>query len=1386
MSAANSTESEILHRSGRTVVSRVLKSDGRWLIAKAPASAFPSSSERAAYRREFNLLQFWQLEGLPKPLELLENDSQIQLVFEDNQAESLATLLDKRHAFTLKQLIGLLSQAADILHQLHSRGLVHGDVCPSHLLWSTIHQQLWLIDFKTCWQKNNPNNPVSNNPTNLRYMAPEMSGRTNRSVDHRADLYSLGAIAWHLLARRPPFQELSDPLALVHAQFALDPEPLHRQDSSIPTAISELVCTLLNKDPDNRYQSASGLKVDLKQLYEQPDKPIELRRSDWSSDFIAVQQLYGRHNERKHLKSIFEHVCQGGSARTWVCGEAGIGKSSLVNELGRTVLENGGLFGSARCDQLKGEEPHHALAEAIGQVLQPSILLLELSNQIRLASSPHLPLLVTLVPELSPLLETNSSLGSVGPQEARHRIQVAFASLIRGLASRGRPLVLFLDDLQWADETSLELLDFLAAEPDLEGLFLIQGSRENRDGIQLGPLELDAICHWTADSFRCQPGQALPLAKVLLQKTGGNPFFIRTLWFRLSRERLLYRANDGSDSWQWNEQAIRNIDTSPNLLDTMLQQIQQLPSNTQTCLTAAACYGRTFAASELAQLLSGTVQTILNDLSPAVDHLLIEPLGRQSFQFAHDRVQEAAYAQLEPTLRSQYHLLLGRFKVEQLVSNPCGPTLFDAIDHLRLSIAIMTDPNERRQFAELCLRAIQRARSTGSFDRAFSLAETALEALGADRWTSDYALTHSLSCESAQGALILGQREQLENRLNEISSKAQSFADQITVWTMRLRVLMNDGQMKEAYEHSDQFLRQVGRAQPRYQSKAQVALALLKTRWKIGLRQPEELISLPETTDPVLVGIQEIQTLAALAQGRVFPETIPLGILRDVRTVLQDGMTAYGAQCWTGYGLILCNALGQVELAQRYFKLALDQVEGMGRSDAWPRIAVLGYLLISPWSQPTALVAQRCQEVSLRGFEVGDILTGCYAAIFGHHLEFHSGHELSNLAKRLERTARRRGQHRFAAAHSEQRLLHSMLNALLGRGPTQEKLLENDFQDNPYLQLGSLVLEIQKALIFNQTRRSFDIATTANRELQANPSMSTLHLLYWTYAAVAQLRGLEEGWIHWQKLKPFLGTARKVLKKWIKHLPERQWRLDWIEASMHRAQGRWEKALTNYSQSIEGALGSGHVHDAALICEHASECSRLAGKPWACQIFFDEALRYYRRWGATAKVSQLQPNQESRSVAQLSLELQTLTRASQVLSQQIHLDELTKALLRLAMENAGAQHGRLVLYQGDCWKIQATASAEELQLLEPAAALDLEQTLVPLSLVKECTHRREPVLLDDAQTSRFSADPYFSSTKTRSVICLPLQSNQRLAGSGSIQETTRWTVRHSAAPGSPP
>ncbi|MDQ2103302.1 ATP-binding protein, partial [Azospirillum isscasi] len=815
-----------LHHGALVSIYRGLRlSDGLPIVLKRLERPRPNSADVARLRREYALARRMAAPGIVEVLGLEDSSAGLTLVMRSSGGESLDRVLEAGRP-RVDEILRIGIAAASALGALHARNIVHKDVSPSNIVWNRHSGAVELIDFGIAADladRSDEAMDAAEHEGTPAFIAPEQTGRMNRGVDWRADFYGLGATLYTLLAGRPPFDG-SDTLSVVHGHIARAPDPPDRIDPTVPRAVSQVILKLLAKDPEDRYQSAHGLRADLERCLsalaagEEP-APFPLGSRDRGGRLRLPARLYGRGEQAARLRDACRRTGAGRTGLLLIEGPSGAGKSALVRELRQAGAEEWGgspapRFVEGKFDQYKRSVPYAAFVQAFDRLARhllakPEDRLAERREALARAVGSNGAVLTELIPAFALVLGEQPAVPRLGPAESELRFQFTVQNAVMALATADRPLLLFLDDLHWADGPSLDLLAALLANPDAGHLLVIGAVREDEtppghplhrtigalqeagvavDRLRVGPLDEAAVCGLLADALGTGAEAVRSLAAVCRDKTGGNPFFLARFLESLHEAGLLAfdAAQDSAQDsvqdsvqdsaaggWRWDLPAVAGYACTANVVELMVARLRRLPPETQRLLGLAACIGNRFAMAALAAAAGEPADRVAAALHPALEAELLRTGGGEDREFLHDQVQQAAYALIPPEECAATHLSIGRALLDR---GGAGLRLFDAAGHVNQGIGLVTDPAERRRLARLNLDAARQAGDSAAFETALACAEAGLAFLGDaflgdaflgdGGWRSDYRLMLDLT-EAAVGAACMVGDYARANRLAE-------------------------------------------------------------------------------------------------------------------------------------------------------------------------------------------------------------------------------------------------------------------------------------------------------------------------------------------------------------------------------------------------------------------------------------------------------------------------------------------------------------------------------------------------------------------------------------------------------------------------------------------
>jgi predicted ATPase len=870
------------------------RSDHQPVLLKYPGATPFSSSDENLLEREYTLLHSLNCPGVPKPIEFIRRRGQCCIVFEDGGHRPLTNQRSGSLALGLTQFLDVAISLCTIVGDLHRREVIHRQIQPRHIFQHPETGEVTLFGFAFATAGNRDSFGALAIPPVvdlLSYASPELTGRTNQNADYRTDFYSLGMTFYELLTGRLPLSS-NDPLEIVHWQIACNPVPPHEVERRIPIILSELVMRLLSKSAARRYQSSLGLRADLERCRRdwttvQQIASFPLAQHDVANRFLIPQKLYGRERELERMLSMFNRASTGEALLILVAGYSGVGKTTFVQELYRPIVQQRGYFIVGKFDQVVRTIPFGAMFRAIDQLIDQLLAESEESQQkwrrqILTALGSNAGVIAEAVPRIQYLIGEQESPPPLGPAEGQNRFRLVFQTLLGVVARKEHPLVMFLDDLQWADPATLHLLHALLTHPESRHLLIIGAYRDNEvdsnhllaqmfllverhevttrvERLRLGPLDLGALAQLIEDTLHRNSEEIAPLARLVKEKTDGNPFFVTQFLKSLYQQRLV-QFDEGNNQWTFRAETIANAAITDNVVDLMAARIHQLSVPAQEVITLAACFGDYFDLETLAGIQQKPVDAAAANLREAIEQGLILPLtptglqhpDRPIFSLLHDRVQQAAYALASPDRRQQLHLGIGRLLLTRYDGDAPEEGLFSIVSHLNLGRRLITDRQEQARLAQLNFDAGRKAKLSTAYQAARDYFRIAMELSSARVWEDDYEFMLALHLEAAECEYLCGDLDQAEKEVTELLARARTRLDKARIYRMQIVRHEYLSLYGEAIRIGKEALDLFGLKFPDSPADREMALEaeLATIRDLIGPRSIESLIRLPIMSDP--------------------------------------------------------------------------------------------------------------------------------------------------------------------------------------------------------------------------------------------------------------------------------------------------------------------------------------------------------------------------------------------------------------------------------------------------------------------------------------------------------------------------------------------------------
>ncbi len=1182
----------------------------------------------------------------------------------------------------------------------------------------------------------------------------------------------------------------------------------------------------------------NAIPLGLQDVSEQFRIPQKLygREAEIAALWVAFDRVTGNWesgvgNREKHPTPYTLHPTPSCSEMMLVSGYAGVGKTALVQELSKPITAKRGYFIWGKFDQFQRNIPYSAIVDALQKLVQQ--LLGEPNEQVEVWRSRLLTalgsngqIIIDVIPEVELIIGKQSPIPEVGATEAQNRFNLTFQKFVRAFCAKEHPLVIFLDDLQWIDSATLKLIELILLDEQIQYLFLIGAYRDNKltpthplvltleslrnqgavlQEIILTPLTLEPLTQLVAETLHRNPDTVRSLAQVVLRKTEGNPFFVGEFLKLLHSESLL--TFDAQQlSWQWNLAEIEAQDITANVVELLLRQLQKLPEATQQVLSIAACVGSEFDLETLAIVCEKSPKAISQDLLAAIQAGLIQPLSDldedllvQEYKFLHDRVQQAAYALIDESCKQVVHLQIGRNLLDKTSPEQRSERLFEIIDHLNQGLELVTAQAERTKIARLNLIAGQKAKSATAYEVAFQYFTTGLKLLNSESWQSEYDLTLALYSEAAEAAYLQGRFDEMEQLVEVVLARAKTVVDKVQAYDSRIQRYLSQSNLKEALKIGLEVLKLLGVILPENPSELDVRGGLESTAVLLAEREIEDLINLPEMTAPEPLAAVSILANIGSAAFIASPALVILIACKMVNLSINYGNATWSPLGYAGYGFVLCGVVQDIELGYKFGQLALNLAERLNTKKGKVKALHVFSYHVMQWKVHLKETIPLLVEAYQEGVETGDFEIASYVAYTVCHHLFFVGEELTQLEQKMATYSKAVDRIRRESPSTWIAIVWQTILNLLDKAENSSRLIGQVFNEEEALPhaiavkdgIAIQILYLHKVMLcylFGEHHQAVQTAILARRHFEEASAIKLLPVFCF-YHSLALLSLLlkasnseKAAWLN------CVNANQEKMQKWAEHAPMNYLHKFYlVEAEKARVSGQFFEAEELYERAIAGAAENECIQEEALAYELAAKHYLARGREKIAQTYMKEAHYCYDRWGATAKVKDLETrypqffSQSSRAASasipitaetisspfHTAFDLAAVMKASQAISREIELKQLLRSLMQILIENAGAQTGCLILENLGEWLIEAAC---ELNADENACATQVLQSIsiadqLPESIIQYVIRTLKPVTLNDAtREGAFINEPYIQQNQPQSIFCLPLLNQAKLVG----------------------
>lgn len=1342
---------EIADNGSKAIYRCIDNLSGQTVIAKVLGAKASTYEAVMRIKKEYKMLSELKgvVEGVIRPIQLEERGGFFVLTLEDIDGQSLRNII-RDEQLELSTILRLAIKIVDIVGRIHEQQIIHKDLKPANLIWNRQSDQIQIIDFDLSVRLTNEKQEFQNAGLmegTLSYISPEQTGRINRNIDYRSDFYSLGVVLYEMVTSQKPYpsDSVAEQLYSIIAKKPNSPYDITQGQVSRP--LSDIIMKLLEKSPEDRYRSAYGIKADLRKCYD-PQAAFQIGHEDRLSLFHIPQRLHGRDQELARMREILTKGIKEQVQLALVSGEAGIGKTAFVNELHSFISKERGYFIQGKFEQYNKNIPYSAIIQAFRTLLVQYLKGLpeemqQLQSALRNGLGNNAGVITKWLPELEQILGIQPMVEPLNPTEENNRFFLSFIRFLEGLTAGQRPLILFLDDLQWADVSSIQLVGRLMESSSLKKLFIIGSYRPNEVNpghplmtaleeiekqmtihhIQLTSLSAEHVQYLIEDTLNTTNVNIIePLRENIYHQTKGNPFFIHEILKDLYKNKAIF-FDDQLGTWNLNQTQVKQMTMNEDLIDYLIQKMQTLPVHMQRILGLAASIGRSFDWQILHLVSDATTTVIIESLMQAVQEDIITPLHSNyqmlssteevspelkqldiPFAFGHDKLQQALYQMIDPQSRQSLHLQIGWLLLDHWSVDKVRENSMDIAGHLNKGVSLVNSVEERERMITINLQAAKRAKESFGYEIACQFLETALHLLGSNSWTTHYQTTFDIYYLYSECSYLIHQLESGDQACRALIEHVQIPMELAKIYEMQSNHYMYLGMMKEAIEAGKLGLASLGVYVPAKLNMAIVGKEIIRVKLKLRGKSTHELLHGPEVQD------EKIKLVMRLLVSFIPPAFISgeqtlfaWAVLKKAYLSIQYGNGPESAGAYIGYAMLL-SGMGDLKGAQEYGKLAIDINEKFNDLQWRSLVKVLYTLFCYSWSHEWELLEEQYSQAIDSSILSGDMLYlahACYYMnLWNPALEIEKYlQESDQMISMIENT-------KYKEALATAQLSRQKFRILAGELKQTDSFNDESFSEQAYLaQLTEAnyysgiaiyyINKIQIAFIFENYRESLSYIDKAYKVVSTLAGSTFLEeFSFYTFmnlAACYDDLGVGEK----QTARLRMRKEYRRMRKWAIHFPhnflpqQHMMKAEWL-----RINRKYKEAEKYYHLALSASGHGNFTRYKAIASEQIARFYTSRALNEIAAYFFKQASYYYSVWGAKAKVQHLEkryqdlmyhvqwiPSHTENTLTSSTenIDIHLLFKASQIISKEIELDQLLQKIMEVVIMNAGAERGCMIM-----------------------------------------------------------------------------------------------------------
>ncbi|RHW34300.1 sensor histidine kinase [Oceanobacillus profundus] len=1412
----------------------VLIDNESWILYKAislkdekvVAIKAEKNRSRVEISHDFYIAKDLNSEYILRPLHIEKYGEEMYIITEPIQGETLETRIERTAGpFDVRSFLKIAAKLAGVVSHLHQAHIIHKALKPQNIVLQPRLHEVKLTGFHHATTFSKEIQHTNGSPYQFRelitYMSPEQTGRMNRALDYRTDLYSLGIIYYEMITGRLPFSS-EHPAELIHAHLAKLPESPRSVNSAIPEPISAIILRLLEKAPAYRYQHAKRLKDDLEKCLKQLDETGDIQNielSDQRSERIyeKSRRLYGRAQTIEQLIKSFYRVQKGRTELVLIPGPSGVGKTSVVHELHKPLVKEKGYFISGKFEQLEKQIPYAPIVYAFQGLLRQIVSegkssMEQWGGRLTESLGPSASVIANFIPELRWLIGENGEVPDLPPQGVHNRFRHAIRSFVRVFATKEHPLVLFLDDLQWADEATLDLLDYLVSNPDDLYVLIIAAYRDNevhvghpfeimlnklqkRDVgitfIRIATLLAQHVREWVREAFSLGEDDIDFLVSFIYRITRGNPFFIVQVIQTLLDEKVIEFRMEKSE-WILNRDAVKQMPMSDSIIDFVLKSIGRLPKETIAILQLASCFGNRFNLKALAKIANRTYLEVSKSFRNGLEAGLILPIDSSfkwvyedadsnidqgyppSYVFVHDKIQQAFYTTLSNEKQMKNHQLIGLELVYLYGKAELKSHIFEIVNHLNQSRVLLTE-KQKLNLIEWNWMAGERAKNRAASESALNFFRIGKELLPEKRWSAAYyPLTFKIMTGLGEAEYLNHLFQEAENTFEEILINAKTIQEKLQIYDLKILLNVHIHEVEKATNAGLEGLSLGGWNFKSNATKMDVAKEYLLTKLALRKKKETDLLQLPVVEDKLVHALMRTLINSNAPTYHWNQNLATILMLRALRLTLKYGDMDITALVYNNYALTLSAGFNDYDSSYRFGKLAMKHLEKFQDNSLKARVYFVFGSFVNHWKKPireSLVYLEQSQQLCI---ESGNLhLAGANSSFIAIILLIKGDH-LNDVKKGIKR------QHDFAKQNEyiiSDDFLDETIDWIDVLATRTDPVNWNfpDFTNDVSAKIVHYTIRLQMTYLLDNE----DAALAIMEKLESIVDRTLILVIapdYYFYHALWLTRLMRRGKLSRNQGRQKLFKRLKKMKMWAKNSPANYrhkyllLEAEWLHVN------KKERAIYLYNRAIRFATESGFIQDVAIINHCAAEFYLAKNLSKSAKPYLVDAYVHYLKWGAKriahnlAEAYPILNHQEGERTFNLehpheSIDMNTLFKTSRLIADEVMFDQLVEKFMDLMVINAGAERAFLLLKEDELLQLVAKKNVQdEITLYKKPKRVEMFRDFSE-AIVHYVANTKEVVVLDDAMNQgEFKKDHFIKQTEAKSILCLPIVYHRKLTG----------------------